>query len=271
MSSITVAYRAKHVGVCPPARGAVIAELARAHPAPAWVVVAGGARIAEQLAEDVAFFWRAAKGDSGLRTQDAGGERTRDCPDVFVFPDAAPDARELSETFATSADRLAVLSALRKQGASQAMLVFTTPGALGAPAPALEQFAAAEFALSRGQGFSFHALVEKLNALDYDSEAVCEAPGSYAVRGGIIDVYPITATQPYRLDFFGDEIESIRAFDPVTQRSGGAAESITISASPRVKLEASKSGIADYLPAGAHVLLVEPAELERGGQDATPA
>ena len=263
MSSITVPYRAKHVGVCPPARGAVIAELARAHPAPAWVVVAGDARLAEQLAEDVAFFQGAegTKGTQGTKgTEGTNGTNGTSGAEIFVFPESAAGAQEMREAFAASADRLTVLSALRKRGRPK--IVFTTPAALLTPVPALEQFAAAEIALSRGQGFSFHALVEKLNALDYDSEAVCEAPGSYAVRGGIIDVYPITATQPYRLDFFGDEIESIRAFDPVTQRSGEAVAGITISASPRVKLETSKTGVADYLEAGAHLLFVEPAALE---------
>ena len=56
------------------------------------------------------------------------------------------------------------------------------------------------------------------------------------IRGGIIDVYPVTANQPYRLDFFGDEIEDIREFDPVTQRSGATASKASrISASPRVQ------------------------------------
>src|SRR5690606_34847292 len=101
-----------------------------------------------------------------------------------------------------------------------------------------------------------------LQALDYDSEAVCEAPGHYAVRGGIIDVYPVTATQPYRLDFFGDEIEEIRVIDPVTQRSGATIDSITISASPRVKLAESTAGLADYLSPSAALVFVEPAALE---------
>ena len=66
-------------------------------------------------------------------------------------------------------------------------------------------------------------LLELLHAYDYDSEAVCEAPGQYAVRGGIVDVYPITAQQPYRLDFFGDTLEDIRSLDPVSQRSGAVS------------------------------------------------
>ena len=88
---------------------------------------------------------------------------------------------------------------------------------------------------TRGGRQPFQELLERLRGLDYDSEAVCESPGHYAVRGGIIDVYPVTATEPYRLDFFGDEIEDIRAFDPVTQRSGARVERISVAASPRVQ------------------------------------
>ncbi|MCW5549782.1 MAG: transcription-repair coupling factor, partial [Opitutaceae bacterium] len=116
--------------------------------------------------------------------------------------------------------------------------------------------------LRRGQAQAFAGLLEQLQQLDYDSEAVCEAPGHYAVRGGIIDVYPVTANQPYRLDFFGDEIEEIRAFDPVTQRSGAPVESIAIPFSPRLKLAESTTGLADYLPPQTRLVLVEPAALE---------
>ena len=118
-----------------------------------------------------------------------------------------------------------------------------------------------ELALARGQSHPFQGLLEKLQQLDYDSEAVCEAPGHYAIRGGIIDVYPITANKPYRLDFFGDELETIREFDPVTQRSGAEVERITIAATPRVKLDPSKTGLADYVTSAAHLVFIEPASL----------
>src|SRR5204862_2536421 len=49
-------------------------------------------------------------------------------------------------------------------------------------------------------------------------------PGEYAVRGGIVDLYPAGAAQPIRLDFFGDALESLRRFDPLTQRSTGALD-----------------------------------------------
>jgi transcription-repair coupling factor (superfamily II helicase) len=244
--------RLKLTGVCPPARGCVVAELTRRRPAPVWLVVAEDLKSAEHLAEDIVFAHHAA-GDPQLLT-------------ALVFPESMPDSRDMREAFAASGDRLTVLSRLRALRrvtvAAESLVVVTTPAALLQPVPALEEFANREFTLQRGQTQSFPGLLEHLQQLDYDSEAVCESPGHYAIRGGIVDVYPVTANRPFRLDFFGDEIEEIRAFDPVTQRSAETVDSITISASPRLKLADSTTGLADYLTPHAHLVFIEPAALE---------
>jgi transcription-repair coupling factor (superfamily II helicase) len=255
MATAQMLSRFKLTGICPPARGAVLAELLCTHPSPVWLVVAGDLRTAETLAEDIAFFHSAAGG--------------KPPPETLVFPESLSDSRDMREAFAASSDRLTVLSKLRAyrslstlNAQHSTLVILTTPAALLQSVPALEAFATHELTLTRGQHQPFQALLEKLHELDYDSEAVCEAPGHYAIRGGIIDVYPVTATQPYRLDFFGDEIESIKAFDPVTQRSGEAVESIALAASPRVKLDPAKTGLADYLTPLAHLAFIEPASLD---------
>ncbi|HWA08375.1 MAG TPA: transcription-repair coupling factor [Opitutaceae bacterium] len=245
--------RSKLTGVCPPARGAVLAGLLRDRPAPVWIVVAEDLKSAETLAEDIVFFHRVAGGNPEALT-------------ALVFPESMPDNRDMREAFAASSDRLTVLSRLRAvrsaSGTAHVLVVLSTPAALLQPVPSLGEFATRELVLTRGQKQPFHGLLEQLQQLDYDSEAVCEAPGHYAVRGGIVDVYPVTASRPYRLDFFGDEIEDIRLFDPVTQRSGDAVDSISLAASPRVKLDPSTTGLADYLSPHAHLVFVEPASLE---------
>ena len=255
MSVLAHLTRLKLTGVCPTARGAVIAELTRGHPAPVWLVITEDLKHAEQLAEDISFFHRSAGGNPAS-------------VETLVFPESMPDSRDMREAFAASADRTTILSRLRAarnasaSAAGTQLLVLTTPSALLQPVPAMEAFSTREITLTRGQSQPFKALLETLRSLDYDSEAVCESPGHYAIRGGIIDVYPITASQPYRLDFFGDEIEDIRTFDPVTQRSGEQVDSITLSASPRLKLDPSRTGIADYLSPLTQLVFVDPAALD---------
>ncbi len=270
--------RTKHTGVCPPARGAVLARLLSRHPSPVWLVVADTLKTAEQLAEDTALFHaaRPAPHVSGPSPQPPFLE-------TLVFPEALTDSRDMAEAFAASADRQAVLSRLRAtrnltashpllaaspgfkspiSSLSPTLAVFTTPAALLQRVPALEAYAANELTLTKGEAHPFQPLLEKLRALDYDSEVVCEAPGTYAVRGGIIDLYPVNSAQPYRLDFFGDDLEDIRELDPVTQRSGAVVEKLTLSASPRLALAPSLTGLAPYLSPATRLVLVEPATLD---------
>src|SRR3546814_6354190 len=61
----------------------------------------------------------------------------------------------------------------------------------------------------------------------YRVETVGE-PGEFAVRGGIVDVFPPGEEQPLRLDFFGDDLESLRRFDPLTQRTTGSATELAL-------------------------------------------
>ena len=255
--SATPASRFQHTGVCAPARAAVLADRIQVSDAPVWLIVAPDLKVADQLATDILFFSQVAK--------------ALVLPDVLVLPESMPTDADMREAFAASADRTTVLSRLqglrqttkRTSARAAPLVVLSAPAAVTQNVPALEAFAKNEITLQRGETLSFQGLIEKLHELDYDSEPVCESPGHYAVRGGLIDLYPITANEPYRLDFFGDELEEIRAFDPVTQRSRASVESVTLSASPRLKLDPAKTGLAAYLSAGTQVVLVEPTEIEQ--------
>jgi len=78
--------------------------------------------------------------------------------------------------------------------------------------------------IRRGETLDTTALVQHLNSVGYNSTDVVEMPGEYALRGGILDVYSPEADRPLRIELFGDEIESIRKFDPGTQRSSSPAD-----------------------------------------------
>jgi transcription-repair coupling factor (superfamily II helicase) len=76
----------------------------------------------------------------------------------------------------------------------------------------------------RAEALDVDALIGHLNTVGYEATDVVEMPGQYAIRGGILDVYSPEADRPVRVEFFGDEIESIRKFDPGTQRSSNPVD-----------------------------------------------
>src|SRR6266699_6832337 len=78
--------------------------------------------------------------------------------------------------------------------------------------------------LRRGESFETDGLLEHLNSVGYNSTDIVEMPGDYALRGGILDVYSPEADRPVRIEFFGDEVESIRKFDPASQRSSNPVD-----------------------------------------------
>ena len=76
--------------------------------------------------------------------------------------------------------------------------------------------------IRRGEMVDLDKLVEHLRMVGYSQVDVVEMPGEFAHRGGLLDVYPPESDRPVRIEFFGDEVESIRKFDPGTQRSAAS-------------------------------------------------
>jgi len=76
-----------------------------------------------------------------------------------------------------------------------------------------------------------------LLSLGYEPVPEVSEPGTFSRRGGIIDVYPASATEPARIELFGDDIESIRSFDPVTQRSQTTLEELVVLPAREISLE----------------------------------
>lgn len=170
----------------------------------------------------------------GLSGAGEAGKVQWECAVLPPLPDLENEGSE-RRSFELECDRSHAMSRLlayRDASPSASRLaLFTTPGAFFAPCPEAVEQARAERSLEVGGLYSFTELVSELaEELGYDNEAVCETPGQFAVRGGLVDVYPINGDRPYRLDFFGDELESIRAFDPTTQRSLEEHRRVTLSA-----------------------------------------
>lgn len=113
-------------------------------------------------------------------------------------------------------ERLATLWAIR-QGAADVVLMPATTALYRLAPPAF--LAAYTFHFETGQKLDEAALKAQLTLAGYQHVTQVGSPGEYAVRGGLIDLYPMGSAEPYRVDLFDDEIDSIRAFDPDSQRS----------------------------------------------------
>jgi transcription-repair coupling factor (superfamily II helicase) len=80
----------------------------------------------------------------------------------------------------------------------------------------------------RGETIDVERLVEHLNTVGYAAVDVVEMSGQFALRGGILDIYSPEMDRPVRIEFFGDEVESMRKFDPASQRSSNPVEEVVL-------------------------------------------
>src|SRR5271168_2320425 len=134
--------------------------------------------------------------------------------DVLPFQNLSPHP-EIQEERAT---------ALWKIATGRAAIVISPVTATTILLRPPEYYADLARVLRRGETFDPEKLLEHLNTVGYNATDVVEMPGQYAARGGILDVYSPEADRPVRVEFFGDEVESMRKFDPASQRSSNPVD-----------------------------------------------
>ncbi|MCL1962410.1 MAG: transcription-repair coupling factor [Desulfovibrionaceae bacterium] len=162
---------------------------------------------------------------TAIVTADAGDARRLLDELAFFAPNLRtallPDWETLPyDTFSPHQDliseRLATLWAIRQRAADVVLVPASTALYRLAPPSFL---AGATFHFKQGQKLDEAALKAQLTLAGYAHVTQVVSPGEYAVRGGLIDIFPTGSPMPYRVDLFDDEIDSIRGFDPDTQRS----------------------------------------------------
>ena len=118
-----------------------------------------------------------------------------------------------------------------------------------------------------GDVVDFEAVKKDMVLLGYDREEQIEGPGQFAVRGGILDIYPLTEEVPIRVELWGDEIDSIRTFDVESQRSIENLQEITIyPASDFPEEEAKRVSLLDYFDSKETIIFLdEPVRLIEKG------
>jgi len=201
------AERMSVTGLSSPAKALIVVLLRRTVERPFVLVVADN-RAAEELLPVLRAFCEltgAADTDSIVSLP---------ARDVLPFQNLSPHP-EIQEERAT---------ALWKIATGRASIVVTPVTATTILLRPAEYYADLARVLRRGETFDLEKLLEHLNTVGYISTDVVEMPGQYAARGGILDVYSPEADRPVRVEFFGDEIESMRKFDPASQRSSNPVD-----------------------------------------------
>ncbi len=200
-------------GLTAPAKAMFAA--ASASKAPTVVVVPTDADV-ESMTSDARFFLAALEGLGDLEV-----ERS-----VLPLPSHEVDPyRGLAPHFEIASARARALHAL---ASGSAKLIVASAAALLPRVSAPGRLAAVARMLAPGDEISPVDLADVLAAAGYTRQDPVDESGEFCVRGGVVDFYPAGAEQPLRLEFIGDNIESIRAYDPATQRSTGALDRAAI-------------------------------------------
>jgi transcription-repair coupling factor (superfamily II helicase) len=196
--------------------------------------------------------------------------------DLASFAGTRPAAFEAWETWPvpsnkgkldpTTSARLRLLQELA--GEKPPKVVVTTMAAVCQPVPERADLAARGRKLTAGEIVPPTELAEWLVANGYKRVDAVEYPGEFSRRGGICDVFPPDTPDPVRLEFFGDELESLRTFAVGSQRSLEKRPAVTLLAveSGQSPGRASRGFVTDYLPKGSWVALVEPGDLKEQGK-----
>jgi transcription-repair coupling factor (superfamily II helicase) len=194
-------------GVADGAEGLILADLARAvaarrdAPAVSLAVVSRDASRLAMLSRALAFF----------------------APDIEVleFPawDCLPYDRSSPHASVVAARMMTLARLARVKGRERPSILLTTVNAVLQRVPPRELIARQALSAAPGNVLPMAGITQWLDLNGFSRASTVREPGEYAVRGGIVDLFPPGMDQPVRLDFFGDTLESIRVFDPQSQRT----------------------------------------------------
>jgi transcription-repair coupling factor (superfamily II helicase) len=135
------------------------------------------------------------------------------------------------------------------QSAGDHLIVVTYPEALVEKVITHQKLQKNTLYLTKGEKISIEFITEVLDEYHFERNDFVYEPGQYAVRGGIVDIFSFANKEPYRIDFFGDDIDSIRSFDVETQLSDKQYEKIVILPNIRkLFLTDAKVSFLDYIP-----------------------
>jgi transcription-repair coupling factor (superfamily II helicase) len=189
-----------------------IAALAQRMPTVSQLIIAPSKEEAYYLQNDL----------EALLTGDKEGSR------VMLFPTSYRKAYHYDPDQTENANILMRNEVVKTLSGSEPLIVVSYADALNEKVVSSNTFRANTLRIARGQKLDMWEAVERLQEMGFEREDFVVEPGQYAVRGGIVDVYSFASDLPFRIEFFDDEVDSLRTYDTVSQLSVKQMERIDI-------------------------------------------
>ncbi len=199
--------------------------------------------------------------------------------EVPLYPAFDPRTSVESEARLAFSERLVVLGSILSHQPPQAMV--TPLSGLLEPVPSAGDLHRETLTIARGGKIGRDTLSETLARAGFEPTSMVTAPGEFALRGGIVDLFPLGRTRPIRIELFDDEVDSIRDFDLETQRSIAVLDRVDLPLPASQVLRAADGGrsasLCDLISRQTPVIVLEPEittqrlELYRRELDVAPA
>lgn len=186
---------------------------------------------------------------------------------LYLFPETELLSTTSAGDPVVNSERLKIMSMLAGKGPAQAVLgeaafIIASALSLAGKCISIEKFQTGTIEIKQGRRMAQADLLEALQKNGYEYEEVVEIPGTFVKRGGLVDIFPAGREQPVRVEFFGDEIESIREYDARTQRSSLQLRELAIPPAREQSTAAGNASLLDYLPADTIIFIDDPVQIE---------
>lgn len=181
---------------------------------------------------------------------------------VFFLPESGRNVERSNYKSSLAVQRTAAISSIIS-GGDDLKLIVSYPEAIAEKVPSVKEISDSIMSIRKGDEISHEKIVAALSAGGFERVDFVSAPGQYAIRGSLVDIFSYSNNYPYRISFWGDEVEKINSFDCNTQLSTGEEDNIEIVSD--VMSSGSEDGqcVLEMLPEGS-VLWLDSSDMYSG-------
>lgn len=181
---------------------------------------------------------------------------------VFFLPESGRNVERSNYKSSLAVQRTAAISSIIS-GEDDLKLIVSYPEAIAEKVPSVKEISDSIMSIRKGDEISHENIVAALSAGGFERVDFVSAPGQYAIRGSLVDIFSYSNNYPYRISFWGDEVEKINSFDCNTQLSTGEEDNIEIVSDVMSSGSGDGQCILEMLPEGS-VLWLDSSDMYSG-------